>query len=74
MTAYTRSPAEGFWEDDDGRTRKDDVIIVEVMVDEIERTWWHAYGAEIAGRFVQEEIVIRALPFESLTASEIPRA
>ena len=66
VTAYTRSPAEGFWEDDDGQTRRDDVIIVEVMVEEIERTWWGAYGTEVADRFAQKEMVIRAIPFESL--------
>ena len=66
VTAYTRSPAEGFWEDAEGHTRRDDVIIVEVMVEEIERAWWQAYGKELAGRFGQEEMVIRAIPFESL--------
>lgn len=67
VTAHTRSPAEGFWEDDEGHTRRDDVIIVEVMVEEIERAWWHAYGTELASRFAQEEMVIRAVPFASLT-------
>ena len=73
VTAHTRCTAEGFWEDDEGHTRRDEVIIVEVMVEEIERAWWHAYGMEVASRFAQEEMVIRAVPFESLTVkSEIP--
>ena len=68
VTAYTRSPAEGFWEDEDGQTRRDDVIVVEVMVQELERTWWRSYGAEVARRFAQEELVIRAIPYEALSA------
>ena len=67
VTAYTRSPAEGFWEDDDGRTRRDDVIVVEVMVQELERMWWREYGAEVARRFTQQELVIRVIPYESLS-------
>ena len=66
VTAYTRSPAEGFWEDDEGRTRKDEIITVEVMVEEIDRRWWNSYGKELAVRFRQEEMVIRAVPFDSL--------
>ena len=69
ITAYTRAPAEGFWEDADGHTRRDDVVIVEVMVEMLERDWWQRYGRELAGRFAQEEMVIRALAFESLNAS-----
>lgn len=69
VTAYTRAPAEGFWEDSDGHTRRDDVVFVEVMVEMLERDWWQRYGRELAGRFAQEEMVIRALAFESLNGA-----
>lgn len=66
VTAYTRAPAEGFWEDADGHTRRDDVVIVEVMTESLDRSWWSTYGRELAERFAQEELAIRALAFEPL--------
>jgi hypothetical protein len=66
VTAYTRAPAEGFWEDADGQTRRDDVVIVEVTAETVDRDWWQRFGRELAERFVQEEMVIRALRFEAL--------
>ena len=65
-TAYTRAPAEGTWEDPDGRVHHDDVIVVEVMTDTVDREWWRRYAAELASRFEQEAIVVRAMAYESL--------
>ena len=66
VTAYTRAPAEGTWEDDDGTVHRDDVVIVEVMTPEVDRGWWKKYASELRTRFKQEALVVRALPFESL--------
>lgn len=65
-TAYTRAPAEGTWEDPDGRVQHDDVIVVEVMAERLDRGWWRDYAAELAARFEQDALVVRALAFESL--------
>jgi len=65
-TAYTRAPAEGTWEDPDGRVHHDDVIVVEVMAETIDRGWWRGYAAELARRFDQDALVVRAMPFEGL--------
>lgn len=65
-TAHTRAPAEGTWEDPAGRVHHDDVIVVEVMVEQFNRTWWRGYAAELAARFEQDALVVRALAFESL--------
>ena len=65
-TAFTRSPAEGFWEDPGGRVQRDDVIVVEVMADGIDEPWWSGYKARLASRFRQDTILIRALPCRSL--------
>ena len=67
VTAYTRAPAEGFWEDDRGRTHRDDVVIVEVMTDALEREWWGTYARELATRFAQQELIRRAITLETLT-------
>jgi hypothetical protein len=66
VTAYTRAPAQGTWEDDDGHVRHDDVVVVEVMVPSLEREWWTRYRTELAERFRQKELVVRATIIESL--------
>ena len=66
VTAYVRSPAVGAWEDEQGVLRRDDVILVEVMCDTLDRAWWKAFAAELAKRFAQEEILVRALAVETL--------
>lgn len=69
VTAYNRAPAEGTWEDPQGRTHRDEVVIVEVMAETLDREWWSRYGAELARRFDQKELVVRALAFEDLSAT-----
>ena len=66
VTAYTRAPAEGTWEDDQGRIHHDDVAVVEVMVETLDRGWWSGYRRELAARVRQTELVVRATPMESL--------
>jgi len=65
-TAFTRSPAEGFWEHPDGGVKKDDMIVVEVMVESIDEEWWSDYRSTLEARFKQETILIRALPCRTL--------
>jgi hypothetical protein len=65
ITAYSRSPAEGLWDAGDGVTR-DEVLLYEVMVDALDRTWWANYRRTLESRFVQQDIVIRAQAAERL--------
>jgi hypothetical protein len=65
VTAYLRSPAQGAWVAPDGRVESDDVIMVEVLTDTFDRGWWREYGKQLAVRFGQETIHIRALPAET---------
>ena len=65
LTAYTRAPAEGVWES--GTTLKhDDIVVVEVMVDSLDRTWWGAYRRDLKRLFRQDQIVLRAQTYEPL--------
>jgi hypothetical protein len=58
LTAYSRAP-EGFW--DSGNTvKRDDILVVEVMVDSLDRTWWKDYRRELENLFHQDQIVFRA--------------
>ena len=66
LTAFSRSPAEGLWEEGDGETSRDDIVIIEVMVETLDRAWWRGYRAELERRFRQDEIVIRAQDVERL--------
>jgi hypothetical protein len=61
LTAYTRSPAVGLWRtDDDAAPQRDDIIVYEVLVDDLDRAWWAAYRQELERRFAQDELMIRA--------------
>ncbi len=65
LTAYSRAPAKGVW-DDAGSVEHDDIVVYEVMVEELDRAWWASYREELAGRFGQKEMVLRAQPIELL--------
>jgi hypothetical protein len=66
VTAFLRAPALGSWKHDSGTVDRDEVVMCEVMVDPLERAWWAAYRKTLEQRFGQQELVVRALPAESL--------
>jgi hypothetical protein len=66
VTAHLRSPARGVWKEDGGAEAHDDVVTFEVMVERLDRAWWAEYRRELEQRFQQEEMVVRALPFERI--------
>lgn len=67
LTAFVQSPALGLWKDDErGTTERDDMILVEVMVENIEHDWWSAYRSELEKTFRQDEIVVRAIGFQKI--------
>ena len=65
VTAYVRSPAVGVWTAPDGRVERDEIVMVEVLTQTFDRSWWRAYAGKLADRFVQDTIHIRALPAET---------
>lgn len=60
LTVYTRAPASGLWQADEERTVRDDLVIYEVMVEELDEKWWRDYRSELEKRFRQEALVVRA--------------
>ena len=66
ITAYTRSPAKGFWKEDEGNTVRDDIIIYEVMAETIDKNWWRLFRERLESLFRQDEIIIRAWIIELL--------
>ena len=65
VTAYTRSPATGLWKrDEDDAIERDQVIMVEVVVDDFDPAWWERYRRQLETRFDQEKVHARALAME----------
>jgi hypothetical protein len=65
MTAFSRAPADGVTKDGDTKVH-DDIIIMEVMSDALDRQWWGTYRRELEVRFRQDAILIRASETERL--------
>src|SRR6185503_7975684 len=63
LTAYSRSPARGFWKEK-GKTTRDEIVVFEVMAKSAQKPFWRRYKRELEKRFRQEEIVIRMLDCE----------
>ena len=65
LTAFSRSPAEGVWEEG-GERSHDDIVIFEVMSDALDRAWWRRFRERLESAFRQDEIVVRAREVERL--------
>ena len=65
VTAYSRASAEGLWRDGNAK-EKDDIVIVEAMVEKLDRDWWHDFRTRLERRLDQEELVVRAHGIEKL--------
>jgi hypothetical protein len=67
VTAYSRSPATGLWKrDEDDAIERDQVIMVEVVVEVFDRDWWTGYREQLEQRFGQEEVHARVLAMEQI--------
>ncbi len=64
VTAYSRAPAEGLWKASHDSTTRDDIIVYEAMVEQLDREWWRWFREELRVGFRQEELVVRALACE----------
>ena len=60
LTAHTRAPAEGLWKEDASETSRDEIVIYEVMVEELDEAWWGKYRKRLEKRFKQEQVIVRA--------------
>ena len=65
LTAYTRAPAEGFWTRGN-QTARDEIVVFEVMVQELDEDWWSQYRRELESRLRQESVIIRTHPIHLL--------
>jgi hypothetical protein len=52
--------------EEDDSIERDQVIMVEVVVEVFDRDWWTAYREQLERRFGQEEVHARVLPMEQI--------
>jgi hypothetical protein len=65
VTSFTRTPAEGRWKD--GRkTDRDDIAVIEVMMETIEHEWWSDFRERLKQQFNQDELIIRCQQIQCL--------
>jgi hypothetical protein len=65
VTSFARSPAEGRWRNDGG-TEHDDIVVLGVMAERLDRAWWSELRQRLMREFAQEDIVIRSHAIERL--------
>ena len=65
VTAFSRAPAKGTWVNAD-REKSDDVIVVEVMAEDLDRAWWQGFRERLESGLGQAEIVVRYHPIDRL--------
>ena len=58
-TSFLRAPGQGLWQSGGG-TEKDSIAVVEVMVEEIDGSYWQSLRERLERELSQDEIVIRA--------------
>ncbi len=66
VTAYQRSPALGHWKQTDLLVIRDDIVVFEVMIENLDHHWWSSYREQLRLSFEQDKLIIRALPFEQI--------
>ena len=64
-TAYRRAPAKGVWLKS-GKRQTDDIVVVEVFAEKLERHWWRGFASDLERELQQEEIVVHSIRIEKL--------
>jgi hypothetical protein len=58
-TAYSRAPAHGLWKEGSAITH-DRIVILEVMAEELDRSWWRDFKEQLERELDQEQILVRS--------------
>jgi hypothetical protein len=59
VTAFTRAPAEGRWQDG-SQVVRDEIVVFEVMTPKLDGAWWRALRGRLETELGQSEILIRS--------------
>lgn len=66
ITAHSGAPAEGVWQEGEGAVLLDRIVVIEVVVEHIDRGWWTQYRQELEHRFRQKAVMIRLIECTTL--------
>ena len=62
VTIFSRAPAKGDWiAPGSSETESDDVIVVETMVEDLDRAWWAELRENLERDLAQQSILIRVV-------------
>jgi len=64
-TAFSRAPADGLWKESSAMSH-DRIVIIEVMVDQLDRKWWTVLKEGLERDLQQEKLVVRCALCELL--------
>lgn len=62
-TAHSRAPAQGVWVNE-GEASRDEIVVVEVLAEDLDREWWQAFRSGLERDLGQEQLVITAQEVE----------
>lgn len=65
VTLNINTPAKGIWERG-AHVERDNIIVVAVMAEKLDRDWWRNYRQQLQRTFDQEEILIIATQVDQL--------
>ena len=60
VTAYPRAPASGLWKVSATERHHDDLVVYEVIVRDLDTSWWAEYRHKLERAFRQERLIVRA--------------
>lgn len=66
LTAFTRTPAKGYWVESSGKTSIDEIVVLEVVAEEFEKEWWSNLKKRLERELNQKEILIRSSQIETV--------
>jgi hypothetical protein len=66
VTFFSRSPAEGLWAQEGNVPSRDEIVVVEVLVDQLDVDWWARYRRTLEEVLDQEELLIRSYEVRKL--------
>lgn len=66
VTAFLRAPGQGLWRSTSGDVQEDDIAVIEVMCDHVDREWWSVYRRRLENQFDQDVVLIRVSSAETI--------
>ncbi len=66
VTSYLRASADGLWVNGEGKIERDEIGVLEVMVEKIDKDWWRQLRKRLEMDMKQEQILIRSRAVELL--------